>query len=215
MKMLISGEWLEATGGQWIDVDNPATGKVIDLVPRGGKRDIDAAVAAALKGFEVNRRIPARDRCTYLQRAGDLLLDNLEELRTLMIRENGKSFQWADFEIKKSAEILTTLGDRAKDPQGSTYPMDAMDGCAGQMAMTYRQPRGVIGGIIPFNFPLEMFAYKVGGALAAGNAIVVKLSEDCPLTCLRAGELLLEAGVPAASFHMVTGLGEETGRPLV
>jgi acyl-CoA reductase-like NAD-dependent aldehyde dehydrogenase len=144
-----------------------------------------------------------------------LILQNLDSLVELMILENGKSYYWADFEIRKAAEIFDTLADRAKDPNGRTYPMDAMSGAVNQLAFEYRQPRGVVGGIIPFNFPVEMLAYKAGGALAAGNAIVVKLSEDCPLCCLRIGELLLEAGVPKESFHFVTGYGEEAGTALV
>jgi len=90
-----------------------------------------------------------------------------------------------------------------------------MDGCAGQMSMVYRQPRGIVGGIIPFNFPLEMLAYKVGGALAAGNSIVVKLSEDCPLTCLKAGKLFIEAGIPKESIHLIPGYGDNAGDALV
>ena len=187
--MLINGAWIGSASNLWIDIYNPATGDLLGRVPRGNKSDIYKAVEFAKTGYRINRSIPAKDRCNYLLKAGNLLLQNLDELRTTMIMENGKSWHWADFEIKKSAEILITLGDRAKDPQGKTYPMDAMNGCAGQISMVYRQPRGVVGGIIPFNFPLEMLAYKVGGALAAGNSIVIKLSEDCPLTCLKAATL--------------------------
>ncbi len=215
MKMLINGEWMEAQCGETITVRNPATGDILDQVPRGKAEDIDKAVACAKKGYAINRAIPARERAAYLTRAGNLLLQNLDDLKQTMIAENGKSNSWADFEVKKSAEILLTLADRAKDPQGTTYPMDAMDGCAGQMAIMYRQPRGIVGGIIPFNFPLEMLAYKVGGALSAGNAIVVKLSEDCPLTCLKAGRLFLKAGAPKEAFHFITGYGEEAGQALV
>lgn len=215
MKMLINGDWVSAIAGGEIEVINPSTGELIDTVPRGKKEDIDKAVAIAKTGYQINRAIPAKNRYAYLIKAGNLLLQNLDELRETMIIENGKSWQWADFEVRKSAEILLTLADRAKDPQGQTYPMDAMDGCAGQMSMLYRQPRGVVGGIIPFNFPLEMLAYKVGGALAAGNAIVVKLSEDCPLTCLKAGKILLEAGVPRECIHLIPGYGHEAGEALV
>ena len=215
MNMLINGEWVEAKSKEVIEVYNPSTHELLDTVPRGKKEDIQLAVTHAKNGFLINRSIPAKDRYAYLIKAGDLLLDNLEEMRETMILENGKPWSWADFEIKKSAEILITLADRAKDPQGTTYPMDAMNDCQTQMSMVYRQPRGIVGGIIPFNFPLEMLAYKVGGALAAGNSIVVKLSEDCPLTCLKAGKLWLEAGVPAEAMHLIPGYGEEAGEALV
>lgn len=215
MKMLINGEWVSAASTEEIEVVNPATGELIDTVPRGKKEDIDRAVAFAKSGHQINRAIAAKDRSAFLVKAGNLLLQHIDDLRETMIGENGKSWQWADFEVRKSAEIFITLADRGKDPQGQTFPMDAMEGCAGQMSMVYRQPRGVVGGIIPFNFPLEMFAYKVGGALVAGNAIVVKLSEDCPLTCLKAGKLLLEAGVPKECFHLIPGFGHEAGEALV
>lgn len=215
MKMLVNGEWINSDSNEFIDVYNPSSSELIGKVPRANKTDIYKAVELAKKGYEINRAIPAKDRYTYLIKAGNLLLQNLVELRDSMIMENGKSWHWATFEIKKSAEILLTLADRAKDPQGQTYPMDAMDGCSGQMSMVYRQPRGIVGAIIPFNFPMEMMAYKVGGALAAGNSVVVKLSEDCPLTCLKAGKLFLEAGIPKESFHLITGYGHEAGEALV
>lgn len=187
----------------------------IDSVPRAKKQDVQNAVKAALKGYEINRRIPAQKRWEYLTRCADKIDAHHDEIRSILIEENAKSCYWADFEISKTAEIIRTLADRAKDPQGLTYPMDAMKGCAGQMAMVYRQPRGVVGGIIPFNFPLEMMAYKLGGALCAGNSVILKLSEDCPLACLKVGELFLEAGAPKEVFHLITGYGHEAGNALV
>jgi acyl-CoA reductase-like NAD-dependent aldehyde dehydrogenase len=154
-------------------------------------------------------------RIDYLRRTSELIYENLDELRDMTIAENGKSYHWATFEINKTAEIFETVADRVKDPQGATYPMDAMSGCESQMAWMYRQSVGVVGGIIPFNFPSEMLAYKAAPALVAGNSIVLKLSEDCPLTCLRIGELMLEAGVPFEAFHMLPGYGHEAGEVLV
>lgn len=215
MKMLVNGQWVDAIEGLTIPVHNPANGALLDTVPRAKKEDIDKAVACALQGYKKNRAVPALERAAYLRRTGELLLENLDTLRDLMIAENGKSHHWANFELRKSAEIFMNLSERCKDPQGSTYPMDSMPGCAGQLALVYRQPRGVCGGIIPFNFPMEMMAYKAGSALAAGNAIVIKLSEDCPLTCLKTGELMLEAGVPAEAVHLLPGYGEEAGDALV
>jgi len=215
MKMLINGAWVDAINGEEIEVLNPATGEKIDTIPRGRAEDIELSVQAAIKGYEINRRVSARDRSAYLLKGADIIDSHHQEIKDILIAENGKSHYWADFEIDKTAEIIRTLADRAKDPQGKTYPMDAMKDCAGQIAMVYRQPRGVVAGIIPFNFPLEMMAYKLGGALCAGNSVILKLSEDCPLACLRIGELLLEAGVPKEVFHMVTGYGIEAGNPLV
>ncbi|MEA5013768.1 MAG: aldehyde dehydrogenase family protein [Candidatus Limiplasma sp.] len=215
MKNLINGQWVDAQDGRVIQVYNPATGALLDTVPRSGAADVNTAVAFAKQGYAVNRAIPSRERARYLHKLADLMERNHDELKDVMVAENGKSQHWAHFEVTKSTEIIRVLAERPKDPVGTTYPMDSMQDCAGMMAMMYRQPRGVVGGIIPFNFPLEMVAYKVGGALSAGNAIVVKLSEDCPLTCLKLGELMLQAGVPKEAFHLLVGYGEEAGMALV
>ena len=213
--MLMNGEWVDSISKEVIEVFNPATHTKIDEVPLGKKADIDAAVEYAKIGYKINRAIPLKDRVAYLRKASQLLLDNLEDLRETMVKENGKSWSWAAFEVKKSAEILSTIAETAKEPRGNTYPMDAMEGCQTQLSMVYRQPRGIVGGIIPFNFPLEMMAYKVGGALAGGNSAIMKLSEDCPLTCLKVGQLLLDAGVPKEAIHLIPGYGLDAGDALV
>ena len=215
MKMLIDGEWVNAADGRTIMIDNPATLEPIDEVPCATAEDVNRAVQCAREGFQINRRLPALQRHRYLVRAGELILEHAKELESLMIKENGKPHLWADFEIRKTAEIFTTVAERVKDPSGTTYPMDSMDGCATHMAMEYRQPIGVVGAIIPFNFPAEILAYKLAGALAGGNSVVAKLPEDCPLTCLRIGELLLEAGIPPKVFHLLPGYGDEAGEALV
>ena len=206
--MLINGEWVDSVSKEVIEVFNPSTRKKIDEVPKGSAEDINRAVEFAREGYRINKCIPVKKRAEYLKKASDLMLENLEDLRMTMVQENGKSWSWAEFEVRKSAEILSTIAETAKEPRGKTYPMDAMEGCQSQLGMVYRQPRGIVGGIIPFNFPLEMMAYKVGGALVAGNSAVIKLSEDCPLTCLKLGQLLLDAGVPKESIHLIPGFGE-------
>jgi acyl-CoA reductase-like NAD-dependent aldehyde dehydrogenase len=215
MQMLINGKWVDALDGETIEITNPATGEIIDRVPRAKAEDVNQAVEYAKVGYKMNRKIPAHQRYQYLFQAGEAILNNLEELRNLMVQENGKSHTWAEFEIRKTAEIFKTVAERVKEPSGVTYPMDSMFNCESQMAMTYRQPIGVIGGIIPFNFPAEMLAYKLAGALAGGNSVVIKLPEDCPLTCLRIGEYLLNVGVPPETFHLVTGYGNEAGEALI
>jgi len=215
MKMLVNGIWTDAILGKFIDVFNPATNVIIDTVPRATKEDVEKAVTYAKIGYKINRATPVYKRAEYLSRTSDLILEHVDDLVELMIAENGKSFYWADYEIRKTAEIFQNFADRCKDPQGETYPMDSMVGCSGQMAMVYRQSRGVVGAIIPFNFPMEMLGYKVAGSLAAGNSVVVKLSGDCPLTCLRTGQLMLEAGVPKEIFHFLPGHGNEAGDALV
>lgn len=215
MDMIINGERHAALDGGVMEIDNPATGKIIDTVPRAQARDVDVAVGFAKSGLRINSRLPGHKRYAYLSKTSALILENQEELIASLVRENGKSYTWAAFEIRKGAEVFQTIAERVKDPQGATYPMDSMFNSESQLAMLYKQPLGVIAGIVPFNFPVELMAYKLAGALAGGNAVVIKLPEDCPLTCLRIGELLLAAGAPPASFHLLTGLGHEAGASLV
>jgi len=215
MDMIINGEHLAAIDGRTLDIDNPATGEVIGQVPRAGAADVDLAVKHAKAGLRVNSRVPAHRRYDYLVKTAQLILRERERLVELLVKENGKSRSWADFEVRKGAEVFQTIAERVKDPQGATYPMDSMYNAETQLSMLYKQPLGVIGAIVPFNFPVELMAYKVAGALAGGNSVVVKLPEDCPLTCLEIGDLLLEAGAPAESFHLVTGLGHEAGAAVV
>ena len=215
MEMLINGVDTAALSGARIDIHNPATGELLDSVPRGVEEDVDVAVKAAKIGVKVNARVPAHQRYAYLCEASRLILAHREELIDLLIAENGKSWSWADFEVRKGAEVFQTIAERVKDPQGATYPMDSMFGAESGLSMLYKQPLGVVAGIVPFNFPVELMAYKLAGALAGGNSVVIKLPEDCPLTCLRIGKLLLEAGAPPEAFQLVTGYGHESGAALV
>lgn len=215
MEMLINGVDAESVSGERIEIHNPATGATLDTVPRANDADVDVAVQAAKAGARINSRIPAHQRYAYLSETSRLILANLDELLALLVAENGKSCSWADFEIRKGAEVFQTIAERVKDPQGATYPMDSMFGAETGLSMLYKQPLGIVGAIVPFNFPVELMAYKLAGALAGGNSVVVKLPEDCPLTCLRIGKLLLEAGAPAEAFHLITGLGHESGAALV
>jgi acyl-CoA reductase-like NAD-dependent aldehyde dehydrogenase len=176
---------------------------------------VDVAVEHAVAGLRINRRAPAHRRYDYLVQTSRLILEHRERLIELLVRENGKSRSWADFEVRKGAEVFQTIAERVKDPQGSTYPMDSMHDSETQLSMLYKQPLGVIGAIVPFNFPVELMAYKVAAALAGGNSVVVKLPEDCPLTCLAIGDLLIEAGAPPEAFHLLTGYGHEAGAALV
>jgi glyceraldehyde-3-phosphate dehydrogenase (NADP+) len=215
MEMLINGREAGAVRGGRIEIDNPYSEEVIDSVPRATSEDVDLAVAVAKKGLYINSRTPAHERYQYLVDTADVMLAHLGELVPLLAAENGKSLPWADFEIRKGAEVFRTLAERVKDPQGHTYPMDSMYGAETGMSMLYKQPIGIVGAIVPFNFPVELMAYKLAGALAGGNSVVVKLPKECPLTCLRIGQMLLAAGAPKESFHLLTGLGGEVGDALV
>ncbi|MEA5053883.1 MAG: aldehyde dehydrogenase family protein [Propionicimonas sp.] len=215
MDMLVNGIDTESVSGERIEIRNPATGELLDSVPRANNEDVDIAVRAAKVGARVNSRMPAHQRYAYLTEAARLILANLADLIALLVAENGKSQSWADFEIRKGAEVFQTLAERVKDPQGATYPMDSMFGAETGLSMLYKQPLGIVGAIVPFNFPVELMAYKLAGALAAGNSVVVKLPEDCPLTCLRIGKLLQEAGAPVEAFQLITGFGHESGAALV
>lgn len=118
MKMLINGAWVDSISKEVIEVFNPSTHERIAEVPQGKAEDIKIAVEYAKEGYKINKSIPVKERAEYLKRASDLMLENLEDLRVTMVQENGKSWSWAEFEVRKSAEILSTIAETAKEPRG-------------------------------------------------------------------------------------------------
>lgn len=217
-KMLIGGKWVTAESGETFDVYNPATDEVIAKVQSAGAADVDKAVKAARKAFEDgpwSRMTPA-ERGRIVWKIGDLITQHAEELAQLESLDNGKpisvargadipmcadNFQYmAGWATKLSGESITPSVGYIPDGQWHAY--------------TRREPIGVCGQIIPWNFPLLMAAWKLGPALATGNTIVMKVAEETPLSALRLAELMQEAGVPDGVVNILTGFGETAGAPL-
>jgi phenylacetaldehyde dehydrogenase len=209
-KMLIDGKWVEARSGETFEVEDPATQAVIAHVPAGDKADIDLAVAAARKAFDGKwSRISPAERARLVWRIGDLLEEHADEFAELEALDNGKPVTNARRDdIGGSIAMFRYMSGWTQRLTGETIPVSSP---GNWHAYTLRQPVGVVGQIIPWNFPLMMAAWKLAPALAAGCAIVLKPAEQTPLSALRFGELLAEAGIPDGVVNIVTGFGETAG----
>ena len=212
MQMLIEGARREASNGSTIEVTNPATGEVIDRVPDATREDLDRALDAARRGFRTWAATAAHERAAVLHRFTDLLAEHYEELGALLCRENGKPLEQAKWEIDTAIRLFDSYAEEALRLYGLAIPGDVQPGIERDLLLTRREPYGVVGAILPFNFPMDLFGHKVAPAIAAGNAVVLKPSEEDPLTVLRATELLHEAGVPAEAMQVITGRGPTVGK---
>src|SRR5438876_580682 len=212
-KMLIDGKWVEAASGKTFETINPATGQVLARVAEGDKEDIDRAARAARRTFDDGRwaRLNPGERQRLLLKIADLIDANGDELAQLETLDNGKPFtESRHVDIPAAAETFRYYAGWVTKIYGETNPSDAAF-----FNFTLREPVGVCGQIIPWNFPLLMCAWKLAPALACGNTCVLKPAEQTPLTALRLGELLLEAGVPAGVVNTVPGFGPTAGGALV
>lgn len=215
MQMLIGGARVDAASGATYEIRNPATGDVIDTVPRAGVADVTRALDSARKGRAVMAAMPAHQRSDLLRRTGDLIGRELEELSQRLTAENGKTIRQCRAEMGTTQRLFYDFAEEAKRIRGNYLPMDGVPGLERMVAYTVRQPVGIVVGIIPFNYPAELFAHKIPGALAAGASVLVKLPEQCPLTVLRIGELMLEAGFPGDAIQMLTGFPQDLGDALI
>src|SRR3982751_3304962 len=213
--MLINGQKVDAASGSSFAVRNPATGAVIDTVPQAGPEDVHAAIEVAKRGKAAMAALPAHARCEILKKASQAIESRAEELSKLLTSENGKPINQCRFEIGVTARLFSDFAEEAKRIRGHYLPMDNVPGLEHMVAYTIRQPIGIVVGIIPFNYPAELFAHKIPGAVAAGASVIVKLPEQCPLTVLTIGELMLEAGLPPEGMQMLTGFPKDLGDELL
>jgi phenylacetaldehyde dehydrogenase len=215
---LIGGKWVPAASGKTFEVFNPADASVIARVPDSEPEDINRAVAAARRAFDSSpwRRMTPSERGRLVWRIGDLILEHADELAELESLDNGKPRAVARIaDVPLAADLFHYMAGWATRIQGNTFPISVPYAAGAHFhAFTLREPIGVVGQIIPWNFPLLMAAWKLGPALATGNCVVLKPAEQTPLSALRLGELLLEAGLPDGVVNIVTGLGETAGAPL-
>ncbi len=212
-RLWIGNEWTDACAGNTFETLNPATGEVIADVSEAHAEDIDVAVSAARNAFADTRwrRMNPHKRSRLLWRLADLVDDNADELGLLETRDNGKPyFEARRIDIPSVAQTLRYYAGLADKVQGDTVPVPGPF-----LNYTLREPVGVVGAIIPWNFPLSMAAWKVAPALACGNTVVLKPAEETPLTALRFGELAAEAGFPPGVLNVVPGFGETAGAALV
>src|ERR1700730_12792640 len=214
LKLLIDGKWVAAKSGKTFPVEDPATEEVITKVPAGDKADIDAAVAAARRAFEAGpwSRISPRDRSRLVWRLGDLLEQHADEFAELEALDNGKPVTNARRDdVQGSIDMFRYMAGWTTRLNGETIPVSSP---GNWHCYTLRGAVGVGGHIIPWNFPLMMAAWKLAPALAAGCTVVLKPAEQTPLSALRLGELLQEAGFPDGVVNIVPGYGETAGAAL-
>jgi acyl-CoA reductase-like NAD-dependent aldehyde dehydrogenase len=211
-RMLIGANWKDAASGERIESFDPATGEVIGSVPAGGEEDVNAAVKAARAAFKGSwRKITPYDRGRLLQKAAALMEKYGDELAQLITLENGKPLWEAKKEVGTAVSWTEYYAGWTTKLLGDTIPVSL----PGQfLNYTVREPLGVVAGITPPNYPLTMPLYKAAPALATGNTIIIKPSEDSSLVAVRLAEIFLEAGVPEGVFNVVTGYGESAGAAL-
>ena len=212
MKAYLAGEWRD--GDARIEVRRPFDGSVVDTVPAATARDVDRAVTSLVEGAAAMRATPARERSDMLRRAAAAIHDRAGELGRLITEESGKILAEGLFEAGRAAETLDLSAAEARRIGGEVLPLDAAPGVDGQFGFTLRVPCGVVAAITPFNFPLNLVCHKVGPALAAGNAVIVKPASATPLSALKLVEILLEAGCPSEAIACLPGSGREIGRAL-
>lgn len=209
MKMHIGGRWIDKDDK--IEVTNPFDGSVIDTVPKATPADVDAAMATAVEGARIMRQMPAYERYQLLDKAARLMYERQEDLGRTITMEEGKVIAEGRGEAGRSAETITLSAEEAKRLTGETLDLTAASNGAGKFGFTLRVPCGVVAAITPFNFPLNLVCHKVGPALAAGNAVIVKPASDTPLSAIKLVEILLEAGFPPEAVSVVTGSGGSIG----
>jgi aldehyde dehydrogenase (NAD+) len=211
-QLLINNEWRDAAGGTTMEVINPATEEVIATVAAAGKEDVDAAVAAARAAFEGPwGKMSARERGRLLSKLADRLMEKADEVAKLETLHNGKPiFEARQIEIPAAAECLEYYAGWADKVTGETIPVKG-----NYLTYTLREPLGVIGAIVPWNFPLLLASWKVGPALATGNTVILKPAPETPLTAIALGEIAVEVGLPPGVLNVLTGPGAGVGQALV
>src|SRR5271154_1171763 len=217
-QLFIDGRWADAASGRTFETPNPATGETLARIAEGGAEDINRAVKAARRAFEEGpwSRMTASDRGRIIWRIGDLILEHADELAQLESLDNGKPFAVARAaDIPLAADLFHYMAGGATKIEGNTINISVpyMPG-ANFPSYTLREPVGVVGQIIPWNFPLLMAAWKLGPALPTGNCVVLKPAEQTPLTALLLAQLIAEAGIPDGVVNVVTGFGETAGAAL-
>jgi acyl-CoA reductase-like NAD-dependent aldehyde dehydrogenase len=209
-KLFIGGEWVDAATGELFDTINPATGRTLAQVSAAGVEDVTRAVEVARKALESDAwaKMSGSERGNLLWKIADLIEKYTDELAELETLDNGKPVKTSSrVDVPQAVRHFRYYAGWASKLEGSTIPVSFPN----QLVYTVREPMGVVGLIIPWNFPLLMSAWKLAPALASGNACILKPAEQTPLTALRLGEIMAQAGVPAGVVNILTGYGVPTG----
>ncbi|HEY7543962.1 MAG TPA: aldehyde dehydrogenase family protein [Blastocatellia bacterium] len=210
-QMLIGGEWVGSQSGDLFEIINPATGEVVDTAPRGTVEEAREAVDAAEEAFKVWSEWPQARRADVLRRAVELVRLHEKELAVLLTKEQGKPIRESTLEIRRYAHTIEYYAGLGKNIRGGYVPQ--ID--EGRYGLIIKRPLGVVGAIVPWNFPVSLMGNKVGPALLAGNTMVIKPAETTPLTDLRVIGLFYEAGLPKGALNVITGRGSVVGEEIV
>ena len=210
MQMFIAGEYTDTASGETTTIYDPATGEVVDTVPRGTAEDVKRAVAAAEEAAVEWSKFAPSKRGECLFEAGRLVLENEKELTQLLTKEQGKALRESVLEIRRFAHTLEHYAGMAKTLRGGYVKL-----ADGRYGLIMSKPMGVVGSIVPWNFPVSLMGNKVGPALLAGNAMVIKPASTTPLTATRCVELVQQAGLPRGTINIVTGPGGDVGEEIL
>ncbi|MBO8162120.1 MAG: aldehyde dehydrogenase family protein [Brevibacillus sp.] len=211
--LLIHGQWVEAKN--YTSLKSPYTGEEIAQIPAATNEEVELAIQAAYEARNVIAKMPAHQRASILEKVARLLEERADEAARLVALEAAKPFSTAKAEIARTIQTYKFAAEAAKNIHGEVLPLDAAPGGENRIAYTVREPLGVVGAITPFNFPFNLVAHKLGPAVAAGNAIVLKPASQTPLSSFFIAELFQEAGLPSGVLNIVTGSGRTVGEKIV
>lgn len=211
MDMFINGERRPSGSGAVLTITNPYDGSVLDTVPSAVEEDVNLAVAGAAEAQRSWAKVSVFERSEIVKRFVSLLDRDREQLAQLLTAEMGKPIDAARGELECARDTFLSFAEKSRHIYGEVIPAGCEPGTERTVLMTVREPLGVIACVIPFNFPCWSFSVKTAPAIIAGNAVVVKPSSDAPLTILKLGELMKEAGLPDGVIQIVTGRGSTVG----
>ena len=209
MKMWIGGDWVNGRATE--NVVSPFNDATVGTVPRAELSDVESAISSAVKGAQEMAKLTAWQRSSILNKAAELAGGCVEEFATLISSEEGKPLSESRGEASRLADLLRLCAFEGAQLRGEVLPLESQAGATGKVGLTLRVPCGVVAAITPFNYPLLLVAHKVGPALAAGNAVILKPAQQTPLTALKFTELLLAAGLPPQAIQCITGEGPLIG----
>lgn len=215
MKMLICGKEADSSDGKTIEVTNPYNRDVVDTVPSATQEDVKKAIGCAYDSQKAWANQPLRERSAVFKKYVELVRRHRDEIAKTLTLETGKPLKDSYGEVDEACYIFEGSVEVAKHHYGHTMPMGTQPGYDDDLQVTVHEPRGVIVCVVPFNFPVALWAYKAGPALITGNAIITKPATANPLACSMMCKLLLEAGVPGGAAQVVTGRGSAVGDWLV
>jgi len=211
-KLYVAGEWMET--GSWSEVDSPYDGTVVGRVPKGDEDLVHRAADAASAAFEAGG-FPQHERARIMDRAAELVAEREDDLTMTIAAEAGKPVKTARVEAQRCVSTLQFSAVAARTLTGHEVPMAAGAAGEGKLGIVIRVPYGVVGAISPFNFPLNLVAHKLGPAIAAGNAVVLKPAGQTPISAIKLAEVFYDAGLPENWLQVVCGSGSEVGNAIV